>query len=312
MPNHAATPTGIMVLAYGTPQTLDDVEAYYTHIRHGRRPSPEALADLVERYRRVGGQTPLYELTKGVADQLGARLEAEQPGRYRVFLAMKHWHPFIADVVAHIAAEGIQDVIGVALAPHYSRYSLEGYRTYTEEALAGLDHPFRFHFVEHWHDQPLFRQLIAGRISAALAEFPAGEPPVVVFSAHSLPARIQSMGDPYVEQLHESAAAIAELAGVRDHRFCFQSAAPTPEPWLGPDIVEFLQTLHDEGQRAVLSVPFGFVAEHLEVLWDIDTEAQARAAELGMTLRRIRMPNADPEFVDVIQAVTLDKAKHPG
>lgn len=304
----APTPIGIMVLAYGTPETLDDVEPYYTHIRGGRKPSPEQLADLVMRYEKVGGQTPLYELTKGVADQLGARLEREFPGQYKVYLAMKHWHPYIKDVVAQIAADGLRDVIGVVLAPHYSRYSLEGYRTYTEKALEQLGNPFAFHFVEHWHDHPLFRALIADRIRAALAEFPpeAQGHVTVLFSAHSLPQKIVAQGDPYVDQLDASAAAIADMLGIPDHRFCFQSAAPTPEPWLGPDIVDYLQTLYDEGVRNVLSVPFGFVAEHLEVLWDIDTEAQAKAHELGMDLRRIRMPNADPEFVDVIRAVVLE------
>lgn len=302
------TPTGIMVLAYGTPTTLEDVEPYYTHIRGGRKPSPEQLADLTMRYEKVGGQTPLFELTAGVADGLRARLDTEFPGRYKVYLAMKHWHPFIAEVVPQIAADGLRDVIGVVLAPHYSRYSLEGYRTYTEKALAEFGDPFRFHFVEHWHDHPLFRALIADRIRAALAEFPpeAQGRTTVLFSAHSLPEKIVAQGDPYVDQLRTSAAAIAGLVGLHDHRFCFQSAAPTPEPWLGPDIVDYLAELHAEGAHYVLSVPFGFVAEHLEVLWDIDTEAQAKARELGITLRRIRMPNADPEFVELIRAVVLD------
>lgn len=302
-------PTGILVMAYGTPETIEDVEPYYTHIRGGRKPSPEQLADLVERYRRVGGQTPLYQLTLAVAEQLQARLDRDHPGAYRVYLAMKHWHPFIGEVVPQIAADGIADVVGVVLAPHYSRYSLEGYRTYTEKALQTLARPFTFHFVEHWHDHPLFRALITDRIREALRAFPpeAQGHVTVLFSAHSLPEKIMRMDDPYVDQLRESAAAIARLVGLDDHRFCFQSAAPTPEPWLGPDIVDYLQTLHDEGARYVLSVPFGFVADHLEVLWDIDTEAQAKAHELGMTLRRIRMPNADPEFVEVIQAVALDR-----
>ena len=307
------TPTGIMVMAYGTPETLDDVEPYYTHIRGGRKPSPEQLADLVMRYEKVGGQTPLYELTKGVADQLGARLEREFPGRYKVYLAMKHWHPFIKDVVAQIADDGLREVIGVVLAPHYSRYSLEGYRTYAQKALEQLGNPFTFHFVEHWHDHALFRELIADRIRAELAQFPpeAEGQVTVLFSAHSLPQKILAQGDPYVDQLRASAAAIAHMVGLAGHRFCFQSAAPTPEPWLGPDIVDYLQELHDEGVRYVLSVPFGFVANHLEVLWDIDTEAQDKAAELGITLRRIRMPNADTEFVDVIRAVVLEADDRP-
>ena len=177
-------------------------------------------------------------------------------------------------------------------------------------ALAQLENRFSFHFVEHWHDHPLFRALITDRIRAALAEFPpeARGRVTVLFSAHSLPEKIVALGDPYVDQLRASAAGIARLVGLPDHHFCFQSAAPTPEPWLGPDIVDYLQTLYDEGARYVLSVPFGFVADHLEVLWDIDTEAQHKAQSLGLTLRRIRMPNADPEFVEVIRAVALEHA----
>lgn len=301
-------PTGILVMAYGTPETLADVEPYYTHIRGGRKPSPEALQDLIDRYEHVGGQTPLYALTKGVADQLRSHLEAEQPGRYVVYLGMKHWHPFLGDVVNQIAADGVQDVIGVVLAPHYSRYSLEGYRTYVEKALTKLEQPFSFQFIEHWHDHPAFRALIADRIREALAEFEPDEREnvTVLFSAHSLPEKILAMGDPYVDQLLASAAGVSELVGLKSHRFCFQSAAPTNEPWLGPDIVDYVQQLHDEGVRNILSVPFGFVADHLEVLWDIDTEARQKAEQVGVKLRRIRMPNADPEFVAVIQAVVLE------
>jgi protoporphyrin/coproporphyrin ferrochelatase len=297
--------TGILVMAYGTPETLADVEPYYTHIRGGRKPSAEALADLVERYQRVGGQTPLYALTKGVADRLQVALDAAFPGEYRVYLGMKHWHPFLADVTNQIIADGIEEVIGVVLAPHYSNYSLEGYRTYVQKALAHHPRPFTFHFIEHWHDHPLFRQLMVQRIHEALAGFPAmlREQVAVVFSAHSLPAKIIEQGDPYVQQLYESAQAIADLAGLPEHHFCFQSAAPTNEPWLGPDIVEYIEHLHQQGVQAVLSVPFGFVADHLEVLWDIDTEAQAKADALGMVLRRIRMPNADMEFIEVIRSV---------
>ncbi|HEX5520325.1 MAG TPA: ferrochelatase [Longimicrobiaceae bacterium] len=308
-----ATPTGVLVLAYGTPETLDDVEPYYTHIRGGRTPAPHLVADLRERYEKVGGQTPLYRLTKSVADQLAERLEADRPGEYRVYLGMKHWHPFIEEAVSEILADGVREVIGVVLAPHYSRYSLEGYRTYTLDALQKHDDAFRFHFVERWHDEPLFRELIARRIAEGLRQFPEEmrSEARVVFSAHSLPEKIVALGDPYVDELRDSAAGIAEIAGLEQYGFCYQSEAPTPEPWLGPDIVDYLEALHGEGVRAVLSVPFGFVADHLEVLWDIDTEAQAKAGELGMTLRRIRMPNDDADFVEAIEAVVLqaDRAR---
>jgi ferrochelatase len=304
------TPTGVLILAYGTPEKLEDVEPYYTHIRGGRPPTPAALEDLRERYRLVGGRTPLLDLSKGVADALQARLDSESPGRYRVYLGMKHWHPFIGEVVPQIAADGVREVIAVVLAPHYSRYSLEGYRKYINQALEQLDpaQRFRLHFVESWHEHPLFRKLIAGRVAEALAQFPAelrGQARVV-FSAHSLPEKIVAMGDPYPQQLRDSAAGIAELLGLPQYGFCYPSAGMTGEPWLGPDILDELEQLRAQGVRAVLSVPFGFVAEHLEVLWDIDTEAQAKAEELGIALRRIRMPNADPEFVEVIRAVVAD------
>jgi ferrochelatase len=307
------TPTGVLVLAYGTPASLDDVEPYYTHIRGGRPPSPEALHNLRERYRLVGGRTPLLDLSKRVAEGLQAQLDAAAPGRYRVYLGMKHWHPFIGEVVPRIAADGVRQVIGVVLAPHYSRYSLEGYRTSINRALEKIADPFQLHFVESWHEHPLFRRLMADRIAEALARFPAEarDKVLVLFSAHSLPEKILAASDPYPQQLHESAGGIAELLGLKDWRFCYQSAGMTGEPWLGPDILEELHELHDEGVRYVLSVPFGFVAEHLEVLWDIDTEAQEKAGELGMTLRRIRMPNADPEFVEVIKAVVVEAGRGP-
>jgi ferrochelatase len=302
---------GILLMAYGTPETLDDVEPYYTHIRGGRPPSPEALENLRERYRLVGGRTPLLDLTQRVAAQLQARLDAGAPGDYRVYVGMKHWHPFIGETVPRMAADGIREAIGVALAPHYSRYSLEGYRKYANQALEKIGEPFALHFVESWQAHPKFRRLIADRIVEALAEFPpeARDQVLVLFSAHSLPEKIVAARDPYPEELRESAAGIAQLLGLNDYRFCFQSAGMTGEPWLGPDILDYLEQLHAEGVRHVLSVPFGFVAEHLEVLWDIDTEAQDKAAELGMTLRRIRMPNADPEFVEVIESVVKDQMR---
>ncbi len=298
-------PVGILVLAYGTPAQPEDIEPYYTHIRGGRPPSPESLHNLQERYRLVGGRTPLLDLSQGVADGLQARLDAEAPGHYHVYLGMKHWHPYIGEVVPQIVADGVREVIAVVLAPHYSRYSLEGYRKYINQALEKVAEPFQLHFIESWHTHPLFRRMIADRITAALEQFPAEarDQVLVLFSAHSLPEKIIAAGDPYPQQLHESADGIAELLGLRDHRFCFQSAGMTGEPWLGPDILDYLDELHAEGIQNVLSVPFGFVSEHLEVLWDIDTEAQQKAGELGMTLRRISMPNADAEFVEVIKAV---------
>jgi ferrochelatase len=305
---HTSPPVGVFLLAYGTPESLDDVEPYFTHIRGGRKPSPEAVANLRERYRLVGGRTPLKDLTFATADKLQARLDAEAPGRYRVYVGMKHWHPFIAETMPHIAADGVRDVVALVLAPHYSRMSVGGYRRYVDEANATLEQPLQITFIERWHDHPGFRRLIADRIVAARAELPPDlhDQALVLFSAHSLPERILSWNDPYPDELCESAAGIAGLLGLTDWRLCYQSAGMTGEPWLGPDILDYLEELHGEGVRAVVSAPFGFVADHLEVLWDIDREAQDKAAELGMELRRIRMPNADDEFVDVLVSLVRD------
>ena len=300
--------TGVLLMAYGTPDTLDDVEPYYTHIRGGRPPSPESLENLRERYRLVGGRTPLLDLSRSVADQLQEDLDAAATAQYRVYMGMKHWHPFIGETVPKMLDDGIRDAIAVVLAPHYSRYSLEGYRKYINQALEKTAQPFALHFVESWQAHPAFRRLIADRIAEAMQQFPAEarNQVLVLFSAHSLPEKIVAARDPYPDELAESAAGVAELLGLKDYRFCYQSAGMTGEPWLGPDILDYLEELHAEGVRYVLSVPFGFVAEHLEVLWDIDTEAQDKANELGMTLHRIRMPNADPEFVEVIRAVVVE------
>ena len=301
---------GVLLMAYGTPETPDQVEPYFTHIRGGRVPSPESVARLRHRYELVGGRTPLLDITNELRHALERELNAAPVGpSYRVYVGMKHWHPFIGDVVPRIGADNIRELVAVALAPHYSRISIGGYRSALGNALALLPEPPALQFVDSWHVNSQFIEFTAARVAAALADFPApanaksdGEV-VVMFSAHSLPARIREWNDPYEAQLLESCAAVAARAGVRDWRFAWQSAGQTGEPWLGPDIVDYLDTLHADGVRRVLSVPIGFVSDHLEVMYDIDYEARRRAESLGMTLRRTRMPNADPAFVRVLASV---------
>jgi protoporphyrin/coproporphyrin ferrochelatase len=303
-------PVGVLLMAYGTPETPDQVEPYFTHIRGGRTPSAESVARLRQRYELVGGRTPLLDITNELRDALERELNAAAIGpTYRVYVGMKHWHPFIGDVVPRIAADGVGELIAIALAPHYSRISIGGYRSALEQAVALLRQPLTVRFVESWHLHPPFIDFTADRVAAALADFPPSDngkrdgDVVTVFSAHSLPARIREWGDPYETQLRESCEAVAERAGVRDWRFAWQSAGQTGEPWLGPDIVDYLDTLHGEGVRRVLSVPIGFVSDHLEIMYDIDYEARRKAESLGMTLRRTRMPNAEPGFVRVLASV---------
>jgi ferrochelatase len=288
------------------------VEPYFTHIRGGRTPSPEAVARLQARYALVGGRTPLLDITRAVQAGLEEALNRDTLGAYRVYAGMKHWHPFIGDVMAGMAADGIRDVIAVALAPHYSRISIGGYRKAVDEAQATLSHPFQVTFVESWGMQPDFLDLMADLVRAGLEQFPAEEQDAVllVFSAHSLPERIRTWDDPYEAQLRASSAAVAARVGPggrpRPWRFAWQSAGETGEPWIGPDICDYLETLHGEGVRHMLQIPIGFVADHLEIFYDIDYEAKNKARELGMTLHRTAMPNATPAFIRTLRAVVLE------
>lgn len=305
----ANSPTAVLLLAYGSPETPDQVEPYFRHIRGGRAPSPEAVENLQQRYAAIGGRTPLLAITTETARGLQAALDARAPGEYRTYVGMKHWHPFIGEVIPQIAADGVRRVVAVVLAPHYSRMSVGGYRQYVEDANAKLDAPMEIAFVESWHLRPEFVALIAERVREGMAAFhPVDERDEtrVVFSAHSLPVRIRTWDDPYESQLLASCAAVARDARLTRWDFAWQSAGHTGEPWLGPDIVDYLDELRAQGVRSVLSVPIGFVSEHLEVLFDIDREAVTKAQSLGMTLRRTRMPNATPELIAVLDAIVAE------
>ena len=275
----------VVLMAYGSPERLSDVPAYYADVRGGRPVAPEDLADLVERYRRLGieDSSPLNAITEETRAALEDELELP------VFTGMKHWKPRIADAAQSALAAGAGEVVGLVLAPHYSALSIAGYREQLERALAGRA---ELRFVESWHDEPGFVELLADRVRGADAH--------AVFTAHSLPARILELGDPYKAQLLETSRLVAESAGLNEWSFSFQSESPTGEPWLGPDILDHLEDLHARRVRSVLVCPVGFVADHLEIRWDLDREALDKARELGMELARIEMPNADPPFVRVL------------
>jgi protoporphyrin/coproporphyrin ferrochelatase len=277
--------TAVVLMAYGSPDRLEDVPAYYADIRGGRPISPERLDDLVERYRRLGieERNPLNEITEDT------RAALERELGLPVHTGMRHWRPRIAEAVERALAGGARTIVGVVLAPHYSSMSIGAYRSQLEGAVDGRADVV---FVDRWGDDPGFVELLADRIR--------GTPAHVVFTAHSLPARVLETGDPYQEQLLESARLVAERAGIEAWSFAYQSESPTGEPWLGPDILDHLSELRHRGVADVLVCPIGFVADHLEILWDIDVEARERAEELGLRLDRIEMPNADPDFISVL------------
>ena len=299
-------------MAYGTPETPDQVEPYFMHIRGGRTPSPEAVEHLKERYQRVGGKTPLLAITNEVAAKLQERLRQEG-GNFNVYAGMKHWHPFIGEIMEKMKGDGVHRVVAFALAPHCSQISLGGYRKAVEEAQEKLGQPFDIPFAKCWHHNEQWRDMMGNLVREGLAQFPEDvrDSVTVLFSAHSLPERIRTWDDPYERQLMESSTAVAERVGLKEWRFAFQSAGNTGEPWLGPDILDYLETLQAEGVKNVLSVPLGFVSDHLEILFDIDVEAQEKASDLGMTLYRTQMPNARPEFIEVLASVVMEHLESP-
>jgi protoporphyrin/coproporphyrin ferrochelatase len=270
----------VVLMAYGSPSSAEDVRPYLEDVRGGRPVSDEAVAELAERYRRIGGRSPLDDVT----DAQRAALERELG--LPVFVGMKHWRPRIADAVEAALADGATRVVGLVLAPHYSRMSVGEYRERLEAAVAGRA---ELVLIESWHDDPAFLDVVAERVRDTDAW--------VVFTAHSLPERILAGGDPYREQLLETSRLVAERADLERWSFAFQSASPTGEPWLGPDILDELERLHGDGVRKVLVAPVGFVSDHLEILWDLDIEARDKAEELGLELSRIESLNDDPAFI---------------
>lgn len=298
--------TAVLLMAYGSPRTPEEVEPYFTDIRGGRPPSPETLRTLAERYQRIGGKSPLNEITKEQAQAVGDLLEAGHPGRFEVFTGMKHWHPFIADTIKGIAAAGIEQVIGLVLAPHYSKKSIGEYRSRILKARDATGASFDLAMVESWYHEPAFVELVAANLKQTLEGWdPAEEGTCVFFTAHSIPARIVEQGDPYADQLADSARVFAEAAGIANYTTGWQSESTTGEPWLGPDILDRLGTFAQEGGRRAVIAPVGFVADHLEVLFDVDVECVERAEELGIELRRIPSPNTDPRFIRALADVVL-------
>jgi ferrochelatase len=283
-------------MAYGSPTTLEDVEGYYTHIRGGRRPTAERVEELQARYRAIGGTSPLLRITQAQAEALAMRLGLP------VYVGMKHWHPFIAAVVDQMRADGIVRAAAVALAPHYSRMSIGAYITAVAEAVDDGAGP-EMTYVESWHMHPLFLNALADRVREVRRTLKDPEAAPVVFTAHSLPRLILEWGDPYVAQLQETSAAVARIAGVPSWSIAFQSASATGDPWLGPDILEVVRERHAAGASEVVVCPAGFVADHLEVLYDLDIEARALAESLDMRLIRTGSLNAAPQFIAALAEI---------
>ena len=290
--------TAVVLMAYGSPNRIEDVPAYYADIRGGRPIKPEHLEDLVARYRRLGIEesNPLNEITEATRAALEAELGLP------VFTGMRHWTPRIAEAVEQALAGGADTIVGLVLAPHYSSLSIEKYRAQLEDALDGRA---ELRFVERWGDEPGFVALLAERLVAQSHKRTSSSPPT------RCPPGSSTKAIPYHDELLETARLVAEAAELEDWSFSFQSESPTGEPWLGPDILDHLDELAASGVEDVVVCPVGFVADHLEIRWDLDVEAAEKAQELGLRFDRIELPNADPAFVHVLAGLVRRAAAVP-
>ena len=291
---------GILVMAYGTPSSIEDVEPYYTDIRGGRPPTPELLGELTARYKAIGGRSPLLEITQAQATGIAERIEDAQ-----AFVGQKHAAPFIPDAIAAMNERGIDRAVGLVLAPHYSSMSIGDYERRARAAAEEIGWQGGLTVVRSWHLEPAFIELLAQRVRAALDSLSkdARAGTVVIFTAHSLPQKILEAGDPYADQLLETAEAVAIEAGLERWQVGWQSAGRTSVPWIGPDLLEIMVDLAAKDVPGVVVCPCGFVADHLEVLYDVDVEARNLARDLGMELARTASPNADPDFLDMLATV---------
>jgi ferrochelatase len=294
----------VLLTAYGTPKSLEYVEQYYTHIRHGRKPSPEELRDLIERYKSIGGTSPLIQITERQRDKLQEKLLANG-SKTKVYSAMKHSDPFIEDVIKLIVHNDIRELLCIALAPHYSKISIGSYIQIVDDTIKKLRSDLEVRWVRSWHNNPLLIAAWSQRIDEARAKI--GGDCYVIFSAHSLPEKILSEGDPYKDQLLETASLIAQQSRINKWTFAFQSASKTGEPWLGPDIIDVLSRKREEGYSSFVVAPIGFVSDHLEILYDIDIECKDWAAKNGVRLIKARSLNDSEEFSECLYSIVKEQ-----
>ncbi|MCD2225369.1 ferrochelatase [Listeria cossartiae] len=301
---------GLLVMAYGTPYKDEDIERYYTDIRHGHKPSEEMIADLRGRYHAIGGLSPLAKITEAQAYGLEKALnETQDEVEFKAYIGLKHIEPFIEDAVEAMHKDGIEEAISIVLAPHYSSFSVEAYNKRAKDAaekLGGIE----IKAINDWYKQPKFIQMWADRINETAKQIPADEliDTVLIVSAHSLPEKIKQHNDPYPDQLQETADLIFGKVAVPHYALGWQSEGKTGEPWLGPDVQDLTRELYgQEKYKHFIYTPVGFVAEHLEVLYDNDYECKVVTDEVGAAYHRPPMPNADPEFLEVLRTVVWEK-----
>jgi len=307
-------PIGVLLMAMGGPDSLEAVGPYLNDVRGGRPTPPELIEEITERYRVTGGKSPVLAITKELAKRLEGRLNAAGAPRFNVYVGLRHWHPSIRETYQGIIKDGVRRLVGVCMAPQNSRMSVGAYIKKVEEAQAESAVPITFSYVSSWNAHPVFVRAVAANIRAALQKFPVEMRPRVplIFTAHSLPARILRDDDPYPREVHGTVDAVVAVARPQTWRVAFQSQGRSSEPWLGPTVEETLDELHGLGHRHVLMAPIGFVSDHVEVLYDIDIEFKKLAADKGMQMERIPMLNATPPLVETLMDVITAHLKETG
>ncbi len=295
---------GILIMAYGGPESLDAIPGYLADIRNGRVTTPAVLEEITNNYRQIGGKSPLLEFTQA---QIGAIKAHFADSEVQFYLGMRHWSPWVEEVVGQMLADGITHAVSIVLAPHYSSLSIAKYLKKIEAGMQMYRGKIEWEHILSYHDAPNYVEALANRVEDGLSRWPEDERDEVhvVFSAHSLPVRIIEQGDPYDDQLQETARLVAEKAGLPDEQWSwsYQSAGRSPEPWLGPQLEDYIPELAQKGIKNIVSIPIGFVSDHVEILFDIDIEAQKAAQESGVRLERPPALNTDPLFIGQLAEV---------
>jgi len=298
---------GILLMAYGAASSLDEIEPYLKDIRGGRQTSPELVEEVKERYRLMGGRSPLLEITHQQAQALEEALNKANGPRFRVYVGMRHWHPYIKETVDVIKKDGIHRLVALCLTPYYSKMSVGAYFKKLEEAQEEFGAKFKISRVDSWNDHPFLIQAIAEKVEQALSKFPetARKKVPILFTAHSLPARIVEEKDPYPQELLETVEVVIKKIGHVPYRFAYQSQGRTPEPWLGPEAGSVINELYDGGHRYLLMAPIGFISDHMETLYDVDILYRQQATTKGMRFERVESLNASPLFISAMADVVL-------
>jgi len=298
---------GVLLMAYGAAGSLDEIEPYLMDIRGGRPTSPQLVEEVKHRYQLMGGKSPLLEITKQQAAALEKILNQGQP-RFKTYIGMRHWHPYIKDTVATMAADDLQEMVALCLTPYYSKMSVGAYYQKLDDAVAAAGAPFKIRRIESWNDHPKLIEAIAEKVARALERFPSDirKKVPLLFSAHSLPERILAEKDPYPQELHETIELVMKKIGPYAWRFAYQSKGRTPEPWLGPDVADIINELHGQGHRHLLMAPIGFISDHMETLYDVDVMYREQCRSKGIQLERAESLNASPAFIEALAAVVRE------